>query len=1145
MANIKETIPFSFEEIYSDLVKRMSKKGYDAPYEGSNLAQLITLLSYSISSLNFNTAVNINENILELARKRKNIIQDARMLSYEPKVKVSYMYKIYFKTKVSGSYIIPRWTKIKINNIEFLYCDDDYIFQSTKAGDIFSIVVKQGQVETSDENKVLNYVLNEKDYIDIPYDDVEEDGIRVSATFYTDDGIFVNNKLLTKRNLSSMDKNDNYDYNFFRKDDLKTSNARIFFKMNGLGTTFPKGTAVKVDVIRTKGKEGNPGDIKDITSDIKNIEFISSGINAPILLQVGNNGESDQSIKENAPLFLNAASRVVTSYDYKAVAQSHNAVDRALIWGGEDEFPVTLGNLYYSFTPERAQDKFEIYSLEGYDDNNEEIWKKEGNSNDTSVISEKFHYKLADYADSDLRFLRENEFFSNTVIDGVIQNKGVCDILDMYKLPALKTNIRNPVYVYCDLYVNIKKYPYGTPSFKTRQEIFEAIQEYFKKIQGFEAKYYNSNLIRTLDNILGTNNGVEIYPKFRILLKKENIAKTIEKNEEFSNVNCFIKSFYVNNSLNVTLYLSGNSHKDDEVSLFFNQKLNGSKEWYSKVTEEDRKSGVKIYSFPVNYNVENISVDYQSYDGLSESKGKDVLLYNFKNKKLFYEGIFNQESTELTIILPRFVKYNDEITIKGIFEGNEYSLTKIIIKDEDLEKGFVKYIDLKRTEFAGIVGAENYKIEYTSDPNSQNPQKLYGELATSLQDAKELTQNQDNIFSNNSLNEVFYNYKQDRENVSVKVWLADYVKTNDIIEIEVNDKHSKVLITDNMIQERSFEYTIKIDPLKVVSYTYKGQDSSIKIYPIELKEANTIKDVDDDSLAIENKTLHNFLEHNATTTYDGIFGFKENVSITFLTKYYNKFDVRNLFKNFDDNAVISIRTTPEMKIQYSYPYISSFYPTKKETYNINVDVELNGELYSKNINVFITDGNRDVLNKEGKGGYFVYLDIPVEGIYNGNKLLIDRLPKFQHISKGKTSSKMIKPDFTIDETSIKKILPYIVSLEDLDNINIQKLEYVQFPIVETTYSDNEFKKEDNKNTVGTYTIFNDRKPYIRIKLLKSLELPLEDELNGDDEFIIFDVEYPTSNINFIRNSFLKLREVNFDSVNDLTERKILKLQESK
>jgi len=84
------------------------------------------------------------------------------------------------------------------------------------------------------------------------------------------------------------------------------------------------------------------------------------------------------------------------------------------------------------------------------------------------------------------------------------------------------------------------------------------------------------------------------------------------------------------------------------------------------------------------------------------------------------------------------------------------------------------------------------------------------------------------------------------------------------------------LVSRLCIQERSFEYTIKIDPLKVVSYTYKGQDSSIKIYPIELKEANTIKDVDDDSLAIENKTLHNFLEHNATTTYDGIFGFKEN-----------------------------------------------------------------------------------------------------------------------------------------------------------------------------------------------------------------------------------------------------------------------------
>ena len=64
MADIKETIPFSYDEIYSDLVERLIARGYDAPFEGSNLAQIISILSYVTSSLNFNTAVNINENLL-------------------------------------------------------------------------------------------------------------------------------------------------------------------------------------------------------------------------------------------------------------------------------------------------------------------------------------------------------------------------------------------------------------------------------------------------------------------------------------------------------------------------------------------------------------------------------------------------------------------------------------------------------------------------------------------------------------------------------------------------------------------------------------------------------------------------------------------------------------------------------------------------------------------------------------------------------------------------------------------------------------------------------------------------------------------------------------------------------------------------
>lgn len=68
---MKQTIPFTFEEIYKDLEKEFAKLGYDTPFEGSNTAQIITAMAYTISNLNLNTAVNINENLLTLARKRK------------------------------------------------------------------------------------------------------------------------------------------------------------------------------------------------------------------------------------------------------------------------------------------------------------------------------------------------------------------------------------------------------------------------------------------------------------------------------------------------------------------------------------------------------------------------------------------------------------------------------------------------------------------------------------------------------------------------------------------------------------------------------------------------------------------------------------------------------------------------------------------------------------------------------------------------------------------------------------------------------------------------------------------------------------------------------------------------------------------
>ena len=61
-------------------------------------------MAYLVSMLNANTAVNINETILTLARKRNNVLMDARLLGYEILHKSSYVYRLLITKFNVGSF---------------------------------------------------------------------------------------------------------------------------------------------------------------------------------------------------------------------------------------------------------------------------------------------------------------------------------------------------------------------------------------------------------------------------------------------------------------------------------------------------------------------------------------------------------------------------------------------------------------------------------------------------------------------------------------------------------------------------------------------------------------------------------------------------------------------------------------------------------------------------------------------------------------------------------------------------------------------------------------------------------------------------------------------------------------------------------
>ena len=129
---IKETVPFNFDDLYSKVQAKFVENGYDVQ-EGSNTMQLVTAMSYLVSMLNANTAVNINENLLTLARKRTNVLQDARLLGYEPGNKVSYHYELEL-TLPAGDFILPKYTVFTANNLNYYYFGDIITMTGVTAG---------------------------------------------------------------------------------------------------------------------------------------------------------------------------------------------------------------------------------------------------------------------------------------------------------------------------------------------------------------------------------------------------------------------------------------------------------------------------------------------------------------------------------------------------------------------------------------------------------------------------------------------------------------------------------------------------------------------------------------------------------------------------------------------------------------------------------------------------------------------------------------------------------------------------------------------------------------------------------------------------------------------------------------------------
>ena len=203
--SVKETIPFNFDDIYAFVANKFTEKGYDYQ-EGSNTMQLVTAMAYLTSMLNANTAVNINETLLTLARKRHMVLRDARILGYEIAHTQSYQYDVKVRltndTAVSETRAINKYTPFEAGEYKYWYLGDTLEIEIPASGytDVTLRLVEGELHMFKDEPETLTAVIEQvydstkgtwynRNYVDLPYTSVEDTQLTLARTFFMPQGI--------------------------------------------------------------------------------------------------------------------------------------------------------------------------------------------------------------------------------------------------------------------------------------------------------------------------------------------------------------------------------------------------------------------------------------------------------------------------------------------------------------------------------------------------------------------------------------------------------------------------------------------------------------------------------------------------------------------------------------------------------------------------------------------------------------------------------------------------------------------------------------------------------------------------------------------------------------------------------------------
>ena len=333
MANELNYTNFNFEDLVTQLQNRVQEKdAWKDIYRSGTGQMLLEVMAYVLNMGLYYTERRAQESYLPTARHRSSVVNLVALLGYQPKRKVSAVGNLQFtlgsaKTKIV---FVPKYTECQSSTGVTYLTNASAAIEKGNTEVVVEAI--QGEIVTIENNSdgTLNqsYRINDTN--------VENSGdtnnpslrITINGNVWTPVTSFIRSNSTSRhyRILNNMD-----------------GTITIIFGDNVNGLAPESGSTIRIRYIRSNGSDGNLANLGQITTindtlyDEDGAVVSDASVTNTSSFLGGDDEESVDEIKYEAPRVFKTGDRAVTREDFMAILENYPGVAAANVWGENEE----------------------------------------------------------------------------------------------------------------------------------------------------------------------------------------------------------------------------------------------------------------------------------------------------------------------------------------------------------------------------------------------------------------------------------------------------------------------------------------------------------------------------------------------------------------------------------------------------------------------------------------------------------------------------------------------------------------------------------------------------------------------------------------------------------------------------------------